>query len=319
MEMDLESGEEEGGKGYNDNDDNDDNDDDDDNVKDAESISDNDNQSSDESVESAAPNKRKTKSPPKQIKKISTRKKITVPAKTKKSGQPKSATAKESKEDVSKKTIPTPKSKPMTSTATSTSLKLKTTESARRRKVEDDIDNEQSDTSVLSDENYQQQCTLINMNEVFMLNAEKLLIDGPATIQAFHDQANLPNFKTHWKQIITKNALVPIRFRLNGMKAVLGYTQFECSTWPAIRGVTLSIRQIAKDFTACFSQATRTSNTTYDCNEKIRAYKFAYDFADAYVEEASITRFEEIITLYYPDRSDLTPERENKICKAFNK
>ena len=101
--------------------------------------------------------------------------------------------------------------------------------------------------------------------------------------------------------IITENALVPIRFRLNGMKAVLGYTQPECSTWPVIRGVTLSIRQIAEDLTACFSQATRTSNTTYDCNEKIRAYKFAYDFADAYVEEASITRFEEIISLYYPD------------------
>ena len=119
--------------------------------------------------------------------------------------------------------------------------------------------------------------------------------------------------------IITENALVPIRFRLNGMKAVLGYTQPECSTWPVIRGVTLSIRQIAEDLTACFSQATRTSNTTYDCNEKIRAYKFAYDFADAYVEEASITRFEEIISLYYPDRTDLTPERENEICKAFYK
>ena len=71
------------------------------------------------------------------------------------------------------------------------------------------------------------------------------------------------------------------------MKVVLGYTQLECSTWPVIRGVTFSIRQIAKDLTACFSKATRTSNTTYDCNEKIRAYKFAYDFADAYVEEVS--------------------------------
>ena len=145
------------------------------------------------------------------------------------------------------------------------------------------------------------------------------MTDGPATIQAFHDQANLPNFKTHWKQIITENALVPIRFRLNGMKAVLGYTQPECSTWPVIRGATLSIRQIAKDLTSCFSQATRTSNTTYDCNEKIKAYKFAYDFADAYVEEASITRFEEIISLYYPDRTDLTAERENEIYKAFYK
>ena len=220
---------------------------------------------------------------------------------------------------MSEKTIPTPKPKPKTSAAISAALKLKTTEAARRRKVEEDIDNEQSDTSVLSDENYQQQRTLINMNEVFMLNAEKLLTDGPATIQVFHDQANLPNFKTHWKQIITENALVPIRFRLNEMKAVLGYTQPECSTWPVIRGVTLSIRQIAKDLTACFSQATRTSNTTYDYNEKIRAYKFAYDFADAYVEEASITRFEEIISLYYPDRTDLTPERENEICKAFYK
>ena len=103
MEVDLESGEEEGDEGYNDNDDNDDNDDDDDNVKDAESISDNDNQSSDESVESASPNKRKTKSPPRQIKKISTRKKITVSSRTKKSGQPKSASAKESKEDVDKR------------------------------------------------------------------------------------------------------------------------------------------------------------------------------------------------------------------------
>ena len=117
-------------------------------------------------------------------------------------------------EDVSKKTIPTKRPKSKTSAATSATLKLKTTEAARRRKVEEDIDNEQSDTSVLSDENYQQQRTLINMNEVFMLNAEKLLTDGPATIQAFHDQANLPNFKTHWKQIITENALVPIRFRL---------------------------------------------------------------------------------------------------------
>ena len=52
------------------------------------------------------------------------------------------------------------------------------------------------------------------MNEIFMLNAEKPLTDGPATIQVFHDQANLPNFKTHWKQIITENALVPMRFRL---------------------------------------------------------------------------------------------------------
>ena len=269
--------------------------------------------------QSSPPDKRKTKSPPKQTKKISTRKKIIVPPKTKKAEQLKPASAKESKVDVSKKTIPTPKPKPKTSAATSAAFNIKSIEAARRRKVEEDIGNEQSDTSVLSDENYQQQRTLINMNEVFMLNAEKLLTDGPATIQAFHDQANLPNFKTHWKQIITENALVPIRFRLNGMKAVLGYTQPECSTWPVIRGVTLSIRQIAKDLTACFSQATRTSSTTYDCNEKIRAYKFAYDFADAYVEEASITRFEEIISLYYPDRTDLTPERENKICKAFYK
>ena len=58
-----------------------------------------------------------------------------------------------------------------------------------------------------------------------MLNAEKLLTLGPATIQAFHNQANLPTFSTHRKQIITENSLVPIRFRLNGMKAVLGYTQ----------------------------------------------------------------------------------------------
>ena len=187
-------------------------------------MSDEDDRSSDDSVESTSPEKRKTKSPPRQTKKISTRKKIIVPEKTKKAEQLKPASAKESKEDVSKKTIPTPKPKSKTSSATSAALKLKTSEAARRRKVEEDIDNEQSDTSVLSDENYQQQRTLINMNEVFMLNAEKLLTDGPATIQAFHDQANLPNFKTHWKQIITESALVPIRFRLNGMKAVLGYT-----------------------------------------------------------------------------------------------
>ena len=181
MEVDLESGEEEGDEGYNENDDNGD-DDDDDKIKNAESVSDNDDQSSDKSVESASPNKRKTKSPPRQTKKISIRKKITVPSKTKKSEQPKAAPAKESEEDVSKKTIPTPKPKPKTSAATSTALKIKTTESARRRKVEEDIDNEQSDTSVLSDESYQQQRTLINMNEVFMLNAGKLLTDCPATI-----------------------------------------------------------------------------------------------------------------------------------------
>ena len=50
-------------------------------------------------------------------------------------------------------------------------MKIKTTDAACRRKVEEDIDNEQSDASVLSDENYQQR-TLINMNEVFMLNAK---------------------------------------------------------------------------------------------------------------------------------------------------
>ena len=80
-------------------------------------------------------------------------KKIIVPTKTKKAEQSKPAPAKESKEDVSKKTIPTPKPNPKTSAATSAALKLKTTEAARRRKVEEDIDNEQSDTSVLSDEN----------------------------------------------------------------------------------------------------------------------------------------------------------------------
>ena len=176
MEVDLESGEDEGDEGDIENDD------DDDNVKDAESVSDDDDQSSDESVESASPVKHNTKSPPRQTKKISTRKKIIVPSKTKKSEQSKQALAKESKEDVSKKTIPTPKPKPKTSTAISAALKIKATEAARRRKAEEDIDNEQSDTSVLSDENYQQQRTLINMNEVFMLNAEKLLTDGPATI-----------------------------------------------------------------------------------------------------------------------------------------
>ena len=75
MEVDLESGEDEEDEGNIEKDEVVD-DDDDDNVKDAESVSDDDDHSSDESVESASPDKRKTKSPPKQTKKISTRKKI---------------------------------------------------------------------------------------------------------------------------------------------------------------------------------------------------------------------------------------------------
>ena len=82
IEVDLESGEDEGDESDIDNDDQ--GDDDDINVKDAESVSDNDDQSSDESVESTSPNKGKIKSPSKQTKKISTRKKIIVPSKTKK-------------------------------------------------------------------------------------------------------------------------------------------------------------------------------------------------------------------------------------------
>ena len=72
MEVDLESGEDEEDEGDIENDEVVD-DNDDDNVKAAESVSDDDDQSSDESVESASLDKRKTKSSPKQTKKISTR------------------------------------------------------------------------------------------------------------------------------------------------------------------------------------------------------------------------------------------------------
>ena len=106
---------------------------------------------------------------------------------------------------------------------------------------------------------------------------------------------------------------------MNTKRLILGYTQEDCGTWPVNNGTTLSIRKISKDLTTCYSIATRSSNTTYDLNEVIRTYVFRYDYENPAVEEKSISTFNKIIETYHPDKADLSPERENKICMAFYK
>ena len=157
------------------------------------------------------------------------------------------------------------------------------------------------------------------MNEVYMLTDEKQEENGPAAIRAFHNQAHLPNFSINWRRIITKDCLVPLRFRINGKKLTLGYTQEECTSWPVISGRTLTVREISKDLDTCYSEATRSSNTIYDVNEVIRNYVFSYDYQNPAVEEKSISNFNKIIETYHPEGVDLTPNRENEICKAFYK
>lgn len=46
--------------------------------------------------------------------------------------------------------------------------------------MDEEVDIELNESSVLSDEGYQNQHTLINMNEVFMLNVEIFHSDDPA-------------------------------------------------------------------------------------------------------------------------------------------
>ena len=92
---------------------------------------------------------------------------------------------------------PKAKSKAIPPTSTPSKTKSKEEIPIRKRKVEDgDVDNEQSDTSVSTDEKYPTQHTLINMNEVYMLTDEKLEEQGPTAIRAFHNQTHLPNFST---------------------------------------------------------------------------------------------------------------------------
>ena len=111
-------------------------------------------------------------------------------------------------------------------TSSSSKSKSKEFESIKKRKLEeDDIDAEADHTSVVSDVVVPKQQTLINMNEVYRLTDEKLEANGPAAVRAFHDQAHLPNFECKWDQIITKNCLVRLRFRINTKKKILGYTQ----------------------------------------------------------------------------------------------
>ena len=249
---------------------------------------------------------------------ISTRKRIIVPPRH--AAIPKSAAS--AKEPARARIPAALKAKPKAVPATSSSSKTKSKEELpiRKRKVEsDDDDDEQSETSVLTDEKYPTQRTLINMNEVYLLTREKLEENGPVAVRAFHIQAHLPNFSTRWEQIIAKDCLVSLRFRINSKKDILGYTQEECSSWPVINGTTLTIRKISKDLTTCYSSATRTSNVSYDVNEMIRKYTFSYDYKNPAVEEKSISNFHKIIETYYPDGTDLTPAREVEICKAFYK
>ena len=306
-----------------------DDDDDDDEDKDAndnddketESLSADEYWSSDDSVESSA-KKRRERSPPRHGKKFSTRKKVIIPSKIDKSGRSTTSKTKDVKGEKSKKTSITSKSKTNSSSMTSTSSKSKSkeSESIKKRKLEeDDIDAEADDTSVLSDVVVPKQQTLINMNEVYRLTDEKLETDSRAAVRAFHDQAHLPNFECKWDQIITKNCLVRLRFRINTKKKILGYTQEQVQSWPTIGRKVLSIREISRDLDMCYSDASRSSNTVYDLNEVIRNYSFSYDYQDPSVEEKSISDFMKIVETYHPDGADLTAVRENEICKAFYK
>ena len=166
----------------------------------------------------------------------------------------------------------------------------------------------------MSDNEYRQR-TLINTNEIYMLTEKNLLKNGSDAIQAFYDQANKPNFKTSWRQVSNRGVLVPIRFRLNGIKHLLGYSQEECCTWPIVSTGVQSIRRIADDLKAAYSE-TRRTDTVFDLKTEVAPFRFHFKWKDQYVEKASVSAFHKIIQNFFPDMK-MSAEQENNICKAF--
>jgi hypothetical protein len=169
-----------------------------------------------------------------------------------------------------------------------------------------------------SDTSGTQLASLINMNQVFLLTDKAIKKDSASAASSFFTQAHTPNFRTDWRQIITEEALVLIRFRLCKFTESLGYTDDDCDTWPVVDGQTLTLRKIAMDLRNIYADSKR-SESTFDLDAKVKAYRFRMSWSDQNIEDQSFSEFHELITNFYTDLTDMTPTHEHELCKAFYK
>ena len=159
---------------------------------------------------------------------------------------------------------------------------------------------------------------LINMKEAFYLSRAVLLADMDGAARSFYAQAHRPGFVATWDSVIETDALQTIRDGLLQQRKLVEYSITNTETWPIINGNNLSLKQVAEDLKKIYF-ADRRTDSTFDFDQKLRQYRFAFSWETPSVEMASIANFRDIILAFFTTYDAIDTDKQNDICKIFYK